>query len=109
MGVVQCLFAGIGTQLFAHVRRGQPGGLSRSVNFDTFGNSMLVLFQCMTSASPAREQLFCCSQFLPWTSLCQPCTAPVGAMYPTRACMCRLHYSAECLLNLLQARAGDSS
>ena len=50
MGVVQCLFAGIGTQLFAHVRRGQPGGISRSVNFETFGNSMLVLFQCMTSA-----------------------------------------------------------
>jgi hypothetical protein len=50
MGVVQCCFAGIGTQLFGHVRRGQPGGITRSVNFETFGNSMLILFQCMTSA-----------------------------------------------------------
>ena len=65
IGVVQCLFAGIGTQLFAHVRRGQPGGISRSVNFETFGNSMLVLFQCMTSALPAPEHLFRC-QMIKW-------------------------------------------
>ena len=54
MGVVQCCFAGIGTQLFGHVRRGQPGGITRSVNFETFGNSMLILFQCMTSASDSQ-------------------------------------------------------
>ena len=50
MGVTMCVFAGVGTQLFAHVRRGQPGGLTRSVNFENYANSMLVLFQIMTSA-----------------------------------------------------------
>ena len=94
MGVVQCLFAGIGTQLFAHVRRGQPGGLSRSVNFDTFGNSMLVLFQCMTSASPARGQLLCCSLLsaahFNAPTLHSPCTRCRGSPHEDAHASCML-------------------
>ena len=74
MGVVQCCFAGVGTQLFGHVRRGQPGGITRSVNFETFGNSMLILFQCMTSALHNR---FYPVLALPWLQRSDPCSRGV--------------------------------
>ena len=49
MGVVMCMYSGVGTQLFAFVKHGEPGGITRQVNFSSFGNSFLILFQCMTS------------------------------------------------------------
>lgn len=62
MGVTMCVFSGVGTQLFAHVRHGDAYGLTRSVNFETFSNSMLLLFQIMTSAwkSPFNSRLWLC-------------------------------------------------
>jgi Ion transport protein len=52
MGVAMCMYAGVGTQLFSYVKRGTPGGITRQVNFGSFGNTFLVLFQIMTSESP---------------------------------------------------------
>jgi Ion transport protein len=49
MGVAMCMYAGIGTQLFSFVKRGTSGGITRQVNFGSFGNTFLVLFQIMTS------------------------------------------------------------
>lgn len=50
MGITMCMYAGVGTQLFAFVKRGAPGGITRQVNFGSFGNTFLILFQIMTSA-----------------------------------------------------------
>lgn len=62
MGVTMCMYAGVGTQLFAFVKRGLPGGLTRQVNFGSFGNTFLILFQIMTSARSASccLVLLCC-------------------------------------------------
>lgn len=54
MGVVMCMYSGVGTQLFVFVKHGEPGGITRQVNFSSFGNSFLILFQCMTSDLPHR-------------------------------------------------------
>lgn len=43
-----CMYSGVGTQLFAFVKYGQPGGITRQVNFSSFGNSFLILFQVAT-------------------------------------------------------------
>jgi Ion transport protein len=51
MGVAMCMYAGVGTQLFSFVKRGTSGGITRQVNFGSFGNTFLVLFQIMTSES----------------------------------------------------------
>ena len=40
------VYAGIGTQVFPYVKYGRS--LNKDANFETFPNSFLVLFQCLT-------------------------------------------------------------
>lgn len=61
MGVAMCMYAGVGTQLFSFVKRGTSGGITRQVNFGSFGNTFLVLFQIMTSESVIRIRA-CCAE-----------------------------------------------
>lgn len=47
------VYAGIGTQVFPRIKYGRS--LNKDANFETFPNSFLVLFQCLTVGQPGRR------------------------------------------------------
>lgn len=67
------VYAGIGTQVFPYVKYGRS--LNKDANFETFPNSFLVLFQCLTVRPPAAPQApLCHNFFIPLLYTCKSST-----------------------------------